>query len=152
MAIVEERALFEVGLDKGSLTEAEWAGAALQIAELMGINGTDFQAKVAANGPKAFVVAATVRQENIPAGIVDVPGSHVNEVTAVVGPTDTFAAPLLGTVGQPTQKMIDESEGRLSSLDRVGLSGLQSRYDSELRGVPSDGSRWSPARASRIRR
>ena len=95
-----------------------------------------FQKKVADNGPKAFVVGATVRQEAIPAAVVDIKGAHVNEVSAVVGPTDTFAAPLLGTVGQPTQKMIDESKGELSSIDRVGLSGLQSRYDKDLRGVP----------------
>lgn len=136
LAIVEERSLFEVGLDKASIPEAEWAGAAKALATALKIDEPAFQKKVADNGPKAFVVGATVRQEAIPAAVVDIKGAHVNEVSAVVGPTDTFAAPLLGTVGQPTQKMIDESKGELSSIDRVGLSGLQSRYDKDLRGVP----------------
>ena len=136
LAIVEERSLFEVGLDKASIPEAEWAGAAKALATALKIDEPAFQKKVADNGPKAFVVGATVRQEAIPAAVVDIKGAHVNEVSAVVGPTDTFAAPLLGTVGQPTQKMIDESKSELSSIDRVGLSGLQSRYDKDLRGVP----------------
>ena len=33
--------------------------------------------------------------------------------------------------------MIDESGGTLTIQDRVGLSGLQARYDEQLRGVPS---------------
>ncbi|SHI44451.1 Cell division protein FtsI/penicillin-binding protein 2 [Tessaracoccus bendigoensis DSM 12906] len=137
LALVEERSLYEVGLNKGAITEAEWASSALEIATLLGVDVADFQAKVEANGPQAFVVATTIAQENIPAAVSDVPGSLVNEVSAVVGPSDTFAASLLGAVGQPTQKMIDDSDGKLSSLDRVGLSGLQARYDADLRGVPA---------------
>ncbi len=34
------------------------------------------------------------------------------------------------------QEMIEESGGRLTVNDRVGLSGLQARYDEQLRGVP----------------
>ena len=33
LAIVEERSLFEVGLDKASIPEAEWAGAAKALAD-----------------------------------------------------------------------------------------------------------------------
>lgn len=136
LAIVEERPLYEVGLDKGSIDQTTWATSAAAIAALMKIDAAAFQAKVAASGPKAFVVASTVRQEAIPTAVSSVAGSHVNEVSAVVGPTDTFASSLLGTVGQPTAKMIEDSKGALSSLDRVGISGLQARYDSELRGTP----------------
>lgn len=136
LAIVEERPLYEVGLDKSSVDKGVWAASALEIATLLKVDGPAFQEKVAASGPKAFVVAATVRQEAIPAAVSAVEGSHVNEVTAVVGPTDTFASSLLGGVGQPTQKMIEESKGTLTSIDRVGVSGLQARYDAELRGTP----------------
>lgn len=137
LALVEERAQYEVGIDKGAVPEADWAATANEIATLMKVDAAAFVKKVAANGPKAFVVATTVRQDQIPASIAGVKGSHVNEVTSVVGPTDSFAASLLGTVGQPTAKMIEESKGKLTPSDRVGISGLQARYDSELRGVPS---------------
>ena len=33
--------------------------------------------------------------------------------------------------------MIDKSDGKLTAQDRIGLSGLQARYDDQLRGVPS---------------
>ena len=137
LALVEERARYEVGLDKSAIPEAEWAAAARKIGGLLTIDAEAYATKVAAAGAKAFVVAATVRQEDIPPSITDVKGSHVNEVTAILGPTDTFAAPLLGSVGQPTAKMIEESKGKLTASDRVGLSGLQLRYDTQLRGVPS---------------
>lgn len=137
LAIVEERSLFEVGLDKSAVPEAELAASVTALASALAIDEAAYLAKVTANGPRAFVVAATLRQEAIPAVVTDIPGAHVNEISAVVGPSDTFAASLLGTVGQPTQAMIDKSEGTLSSFDRVGLSGLQARYDGELRGVPS---------------
>ena len=136
LAIVEELSLYEVGLDKGSVIEAEWATAAGDLAALLKVDAAAFQKKVAANGPKAFVVAKKVRQEEIPPTITDVPGSHVREVKAMLGPTDTFAAHLLGSVGAPTKEMIDKSDGALSPLDRVGISGLQARYDQQLRGVP----------------
>lgn len=136
LAIVEERSLFEVGIDKTQVPEAQWAASATQLAAALAIDAPAYQAKVESAGPKAFVVGATVRQETIPAAIVDIAGAHVNEVTALVAPSNSFAAPLLGTVGPPTEKMIAESEGKLSNTDRVGLSGLQSRYNDKLRGVP----------------
>ena len=137
LALVEQRSLYEVGIDKGAVIEADQATAAADLATLLQVDVAAFQKKVAANGPKAFVIAATLRQEDIPSTVVDIPGSHVREITAVVGPTDSFAAPLLGTVGHPTQEMIDKSDGALTPADIVGLSGLQSRYDEQLRGVPS---------------
>lgn len=136
LAIVEERTLYEVGLDKGAVVEAEWSTAAGDLADVLGIDAAAFRAKVEANGPKAFVVAVTLRQDAIPAAVTEVPGAHVREISAVVGPSDSFAAPLLGTVGQPTQEMIDKSDGALTAQDRVGLSGLQARYNDDLRGVP----------------
>ena len=136
LALVEERSLYEVGLDKGAVAAAEWVTAASDLATLLKIDVANFQKKVIANGPKAFVIATTLRQEDIPAAVSEVPGSHVREIKAAVGPSDSFAAPLLGTLGTPTQEMIDKSEGKLTAGDVVGISGLQARYNDQLRGVP----------------
>ncbi|GAA4888436.1 penicillin-binding transpeptidase domain-containing protein [Tessaracoccus lubricantis] len=136
LALVEERALFEVGLDKARITEAEWPGAATQLATLLGIDAEAYKAKVLAGGPRAFVIAKTLPQVEIPAAVADVPGRHVREIRAVLGPSSSFAAPILGTVGEPTAEMIEASDGKLTTNDRVGRSGLQLRYDDKLRGVP----------------
>lgn len=136
IAIVEEGAMYEVGLDKGAVDQAEWETAAADLAALLKVDAAAYTRKVLANGPKAYVVAATMLQAEIPATITTVPGVLVREISAIIGPGGSFAAPLLGSVGAPTAEMIAESEGTLTELDRVGLSGLQSRYDDQLRGVP----------------
>ena len=56
--------------------------------------------------------------------------------TVLVPVSDTFAASLLGIVGSPTQKMLDDPTSDVMASDTVGLSGLQARYEERLRGVP----------------
>ncbi|MHA6523641.1 penicillin-binding transpeptidase domain-containing protein [Tessaracoccus sp. G1721] len=136
VAIVEEGAMFEVGLDKSSVEAAEWETASADLAAILKVDAAAFTRKVLANGPRAFVVAATMVQAEIPPTISQVPGAYVREISAIVGPGGSFAAPILGSVGTPTKEMIDESGGTLTINDRVGLSGLQARYDEQLRGVP----------------
>lgn len=136
LAIVEQGVMYEVGLDKGAVEPTEWETAAADLAALLKVDAAAFTRKVLANGPRAYVVAKTVVQAEIPPSITTVPGVLVREVSAIVGPGGAFAAPLLGTVGAPTTEMIAASDGALTELDRVGLSGLQARYDEQLRGVP----------------
>ena len=51
-----------------------------------------------------------------------------------LAPTSDFAEPLLGTVGEATAELIKDSDGELAPGDITGLSGLQQRYDEQLRG------------------
>ena len=44
--------------------------------------------------------------------------------------------PLLGSVGPVTAEMVKQSEGGYVAGDEAGLSGLQQRYDEQLRGTP----------------
>lgn len=136
LAIVEEGTLYEVGIDKSTIDAGEWVSSATALAKALEVDEKAYVKKLEANGPKAFVVAATLTQEDIPGAVAEIEGTLVREITAVVGPSDGLAAPLLGAVGAPTEEMIEKSEGTLSSQDRVGLSGLQLRYDEFLRGVP----------------
>ena len=48
--------------------------------------------------------------------------------------TRTFGQPLLGTVGEVTAEVVQESGGRYVAGDRAGLSGLQAQYDVQLAG------------------
>ncbi len=136
LALVEERSVYQLGLDKSQVVEAEWSTAAGDLAALLGIDAAAFTAKVLAGGPKQFVVAKTVRQEEIPPTIGSVPGAQVVETKAMIAPSATFALSLLGTVGTPTTEQVADSKGQIWPTDTVGLSGLQARYDEQLRGVP----------------
>lgn len=136
LAIVEERSLYQVGLDKAQVAEADWPAAAEALARLVGIDPAAYTKKVLAGGPKQFVVAATMRQEELSPDIGQVPGGQVVETKAMVAPSDTFAASLLGRMGHPSPEQVTESEGRVFPDDMVGVSGLQSRYEDRLRGVP----------------
>ncbi len=136
LALVEERTLYQVGIDKSQIPEAEWAGAAAQLAALLAVDPAEFQANVAAGGARQFVVAKTIRQEEIPPDVGEVTGTQVLPTSAMVPVSDTFAASLLGIVGSPTPEMLDDKKRDVFASDTVGLSGLQSRYEAQLRGVP----------------
>ena len=47
----------------------------------------------------------------------------------MLAPTRDFARPIIGTVGEATKEIVDESDGAVVAGDQVGLSGLQRRYD-----------------------
>lgn len=135
VALVEEVALFQVGIDKANLEQAKWSSSARQLADLLGLDAAAFDNRVRRGGPKQFVIAATLRQAEIPAEVSDVPGLHVKEIAQTVGPSDGFAASILGIVGHPTAEMIEKSNGQLTADDVIGISGLQHRYDKTLGGV-----------------
>ena len=54
----------------------------------------------------------------------------------MLAPSRTFARSILGTVGEATKEIVDDSDGAVVAGDQVGLSGLQKRYDTTLRGTP----------------
>ena len=135
LALVEELTLHQVGIDKGKVAEASWPQVARQLAALLGVDPEAYAQKVLQGGPKQFVVAKTVPQQDIPATIGEVPGATIIDVKSVAGQSETFAVGLLGKVGNPSQEQIEASKGAVSASDLVGLSGLQSRYDERLRGV-----------------
>lgn len=47
-----------------------------------------------------------------------------------------FGQPLLGSYGEVTAEIAEASQGRYTSGDRAGLSGLQLTYDTRLAGTP----------------
>ncbi len=52
-----------------------------------------------------------------------------------LAPTRTFARPILGTVGDATAEIVKSSGGTVGAGDKAGISGLEKRYDTQLRGV-----------------
>ena len=96
--------------------------------------------KVAAAGSSAFVPAIVLRMDSpdLPRGskIRAIPGALSIRTGQMLAPTYDFARPIIGIVGEATKENIDESGGAVVAGDQVGLTGLQKRYDAQMRGTP----------------
>ncbi|MDQ2782119.1 MAG: penicillin-binding transpeptidase domain-containing protein, partial [Actinomycetota bacterium] len=138
--LMTERATATVGIDKTRIPAASLAASATALAQLAGSDPAAYAAQVAAAGSKAFVPLITVRADDAlvteqAGAIAAIPGASVVGGKAVVGPSPTFARSLLGTVGEATAELVQKSNGALHQGDIVGLSGLEQRYDIQLRGT-----------------
>ncbi len=138
--IVTRRDVIRYGLDKTKIKAAKVRSSARRVAQLLDLDVKPFVERAAAAGDKAFIEAIVLRPEDardrVPPSYDDVPGAVALGTTRDLAPTSTFAAPLLGRVGEVTAELIEKSDGALQPGDVVGLSGLQARYDEQLRGVP----------------
>ncbi len=138
-AIVTERQVSRIGIDKTQLAGADAATSAAALAALVGIEVDPFVKAVANAGAQAFVEAITFRREETPpaveSGLAAIPGARVVAGELPLAPTRDFAAALLGRVGEVTEDVIKEHP-EYRPGDQAGLSGLQARYDERLRGVP----------------
>jgi cell division protein FtsI/penicillin-binding protein 2 len=139
-ALVTLRPVVRIGIDKSALSGAKAASSARRLASLLHIDAKTYTAKVADAGPEAFVEAitlrATARERPANAKVFAIPGALPIDGEQMLAPSRTFARPILGTVGEATKEDVDASGGAVVSGDQVGLSGLQKRYDSRLRGTP----------------
>ena len=137
--LVTDRPVWRVGLDKSLLGADALAASARTLAAELGLDPEAYAAAVEANGPQAFVEAIVLRQDAENAGveerIADIPGAVALPTTRELAPTRTFARTLIGSVGEATAELIEQSEGALVPGSQVGLSGLQQQYDGQLRGA-----------------
>ncbi len=139
--IMTEREVAVVGIDKTHVGAGAVKDSASKLAKLLGIDANAYVDRVTKAGAQAFVPALTLRTtdplltKNI-AKIDAIRGASRLPRMMVLGPTRTWAAPILGTVGEATAEQIQQSKGTLEAGDEVGQSGLQLRYDKQLRGTP----------------
>lgn len=139
--IVTEREVAVVGIDKTQVTGAAAATSAKALAAVLGIDPAAYAKKVEQAGAKAFVDALTLRAtdplltKNV-ARIDAVKGALRQPALRMLGPTRTWASPVLGTVAEATAEQVKDSKGVLAAGDVVGQNGLQYRYDTRLRGTP----------------
>jgi cell division protein FtsI/penicillin-binding protein 2 len=86
------------------------------------------------------VQAIAFRKDEVPPSVL----AHYHQIKGVdaiaddipLAITKEFAAPILGTVGPVTAEIIKDNPGVYSVGDEAGLSGLEARYDEQLRGTP----------------
>lgn len=138
--IVGPRPVVRLGLDKTQARPDQWTSSARAIARALDLGVSDYVAQVGAAGEKAFVEALVLRAEDaattLTPAYADIPGAARFEDEVPLAPTREFAAPLLGVVGDATAEAVEASGGAIAAGDVVGLSGLQARYDEQLRGTP----------------
>lgn len=138
--LVTMRPVEQIGIDKTKVPAAQAAKSAAALAKLVDIDSASYAKLVKASGTAAFVPAIVFRKgdQRIPSKsrIAAIKGAVVLDGQEMLGPTKTFAAPILGTVGEATKEIIDNSGGTVAIGDQVGLSGLELRYDKQLSGTP----------------
>jgi len=138
--LVTERPVWRVGIDKTRIPEEELEASAAALAAFLELDPAPFTEQVLAAGPEAFVEAITLRQDSVSpppvfqSEVAAIPGAAALNSTLSLAPTRTFARALLGSAGEATAELIENSDGALSPGDVTGLSGLQREYDDVLRG------------------
>ncbi|NYJ03462.1 cell division protein FtsI/penicillin-binding protein 2 [Nocardioides thalensis] len=151
--LVTERPVFRYGIDRVQVSGAKAAASARELAALVGIDVAPYVAAVKAAGDRAFVEAITYREDEVPPAVrrtaLDIEGALAMADEIALAPTREFAAPILGRVGPVTAEMIEEDPDAYEIGDIVGISGLQQRYDEQLRG--SDGRVVEAANPNRAR-
>lgn len=137
--LVTERPVLRYGLDKTKVEGPQVARSARRIARILDVDAAAYVERAEAMGAEAFVEALVLREDDaldvLPA-FRKVAGALAVRDTVPLAPTREFAAALLGRVGPATLDLVEESEGRIVAGDEVGLSGLEARYDDQLRGSP----------------
>jgi len=138
--LVIERRVERIGIDKSRIKAADADGSARALARLIDIDADRFAKAVKAAGPQAFVVGLVVRADSddtlSDSQIASIPGAAQLGAELPLAPTKTYGQPLLGVVGEATAEVIAKSKGSVGPGDLVGLTGLEQRYDSQLRGNP----------------
>ena len=138
--LVTERPVVVYGLDKARISDPAQAGRAAQrLARRLGIDVAGFVKQVKAAAPQQFVAAITYRAAEAPltqAQLAAIPGATAQQSTASLGPTKEFAAPILGRVGPVNAEIVQRDPQTYRPGDVAGISGLEARYDKQLRGSP----------------
>ncbi len=139
--LVTEREVALVGIDKTKVAATGVEASATALATLLGIDAPAYTKRVTNAGPQAFVQALMLRADDPVmttkhAAITAIPGAVAISQLVPLGPTKTFAQPILGAVGEASADTVAKSNGVLTAGDEVGLSGLEAQYDTRLRGTP----------------
>ena len=140
VALVADRPVVRFGIDRTQVKPDRAGESARQLAQLVGVDAAPYVQQVEGAGAEAFVEAIVFRRAQVPPAVAQgydrIKGALGVEDTLPLAPTSEFAAPILGTVGEVTAEMIKDDPEKYEIGDQAGLSGLQARYDDQLRGTP----------------
>ncbi|WP_017933405.1 penicillin-binding transpeptidase domain-containing protein [Nocardioides sp. Iso805N] len=138
--LVTSRPVVVFGIDMAQVSgRAKAVRSARRLAQRLGIDPDAYAKLVKAAGDKQFVEAITYRAGQAPvsaAQVATIPGARVVHTDSPLAPTKSFAAPILGAVGPVTAEMVKKDPAKYRAGDVAGISGLEARYDDQLRGTP----------------
>lgn len=124
-----------LSIDKRRVKGAEAEASARRLAERLLIDPDPYAKKVAEAPDDAVVDAIGIHRNGLPNGGLDgIPGAVQREITLPVGRDPGFARSLVGTVTTASAPEAARSQGKVGTGDVVGRSGLQDRFDDQLRG------------------
>ncbi|WP_432561539.1 penicillin-binding transpeptidase domain-containing protein [Kineococcus sp. SYSU DK003] len=133
--VVTATPVVRVGVQPSRTTDPVATANALGAA--LGIDAAALATRISQASPDAFVDVITLRRSDYEAqrGVLQpVPGAVFAEATLPLALTRGFARALLGTVGEATAEIVEQSGGRYAAGDLAGLSGIQRTYDERLAG------------------
>ena len=138
--IVTSRPVVRIGIDKSGLAPGKQVASARRLAKLVDVDPATLVKRVQAAGASAFVEAitfrATAKDRPATGAVTAIPGALAIEDDQMLAPDRNFARALIGSVGEATAEIVQSSGGAVVTGDQVGLSGLEKRYDTQLRGTP----------------
>ncbi|MFC4785999.1 penicillin-binding transpeptidase domain-containing protein [Nocardioides sp. MAHUQ-72] len=137
--LVTDRPVIRFGIDKSQVSARKAVDSARRLAAMVDIDAAAYAQRVRAAGEKAYVEAIVYRAGQVPGSVgvyKDIPGVLALADRLPLAPTKEFAAPILGSVGEVTAEMVKDDPEKYRPGDQAGLSGLQARYDDQLRGTP----------------
>jgi cell division protein FtsI/penicillin-binding protein 2 len=126
-----------VGVEPGAVSDTQ--AVAGELARLVGVDGAALAARIDAAPDDQFVEVITLRRTDydpIRDQLQALPGTRFREDTASLAPNRNFARPILGSVGPADEEDVADSEGAVELGDLIGQSGVQARYDEQLKGTP----------------
>ncbi|CAB4717868.1 MAG: penicillin-binding protein [Actinobacteria bacterium] len=140
LALVTARPVTRFGIDRSQVPARRAGESARRLAALLDIDPVDYVKRVDAAGELAFVEGIVYRRDEVPTAVSQgyraIEGAVALTDDLPLPPSRGFAGPILGTVGEVTAEMIEDDPDTYRIGDEAGLSGLQARYDDELRGMP----------------
>ncbi|WP_181036327.1 penicillin-binding transpeptidase domain-containing protein [Arthrobacter sp. B1805] len=138
--IVTKRPVVRVGIDKTRVPEEQQGASARALATLLELDPAAYEEQVLSAGAEAFVVALVLRDDATrtvtDAQIAAIPGALGQADTLELAPTRNFARELLGSVGEATEELVEQSGGAVRAGDITGISGLQLQHNAHLGGTP----------------
>lgn len=138
-AVIVQSAPFRMlGLDKTGLDSSTVEASARQVAEAAQVDVAGFLVKAHAAGADAFVDAAPVRQEDLPANFFAIKGAATRTVMLPAPETSGYAQALLGRVDYAGEEQARDAGAGVAPGDVVGVSGLQRTFDAQMRGSTSN--------------
>ncbi|WP_431813536.1 penicillin-binding transpeptidase domain-containing protein [Kocuria sp. cx-455] len=140
-ALVSDQQVHLPGINKQGLTDDQAAASARKLAAVLDIDPKDYQEKVAAYGPQAFVDALTLRRSDFleldAAALKTITGYEVLTNTMPLSLQRGFASAVLGSVRPPTAEDVENRGDEIKDAEWIGAGGLQEAFDEKLRAAPS---------------